>query len=167
MDSSLNYFLVADHGFIYRDWMHFSWVGRLFPACLYCTPFKASWSERRSFISLLYKPRTLLQEGRSFRQCEWFFESLLPPTIEFLLLLFYFYKWHQLVRASNSNTGTPFNMLSRRGHAYAESQSLGGYVREKQNMYNKQTNPHGEIGWANAENVRIKVIPSQFICIGS
>jgi hypothetical protein len=58
-------------------------------------------------------------------------------------------------------------MLSRRGHAYAESQLLGGYVRQKQNVYNKQTNPHGEIGWANAENVRIKVIPSQFICIGS
>lgn len=35
---------------------------------------------------------------------------------------------------------------------------MAGYVREKGEIYNKQTNPHGEVSFANAENVG-KLIP--------
>ncbi|KAH6668473.1 acc synthase [Halenospora varia] len=43
-------------------------------------------------------------------------------------------------------------MLSARGQAYAQSGLMAGYMREKNEAYNKVSNPTGEISFANAEN---------------
>ncbi|KAG0645986.1 putative aminotransferase sirI [Hyphodiscus hymeniophilus] len=48
-------------------------------------------------------------------------------------------------------------MLSKRGHAYAESGFMTGYLREKPAPFNKQANPSGEVSFANAENVRTPI----------
>lgn len=43
-------------------------------------------------------------------------------------------------------------MLSTRGQEYAHSGLMSGYMREKDEAYDKKLNPSGEISFANAEN---------------
>jgi len=44
-------------------------------------------------------------------------------------------------------------MLSLRGQAHAKSGLMNGYMRDKDEAYDKSSNPAGEISFANAENV--------------
>ena len=57
---------------------------------------------------------------------------------------------YPLLRAKDVN---PQIMLSRRGQSYAHSGLMTGYLRDRKDVYSKDQNPHGEISFANAENV--------------
>jgi hypothetical protein len=55
-------------------------------------------------------------------------------------------------------------MILSRGQQYTQSGLMDGYVSKRKEIFNKNTNPQGEVSFSMAENVR-ELLPSPHLHI--
>lgn len=144
----------------YRDWLDSSWVSTKkvsFPVSK-ATPFQDLWSTRRSSIFLYIRKgiyhKVQIESINATCSSKFSSRSTIGTSINIT---------HRPWRVNPKKLLYIFSiMLSHRGQAYAESGLMTGYLRDKKESYSKQSNPHGEVSFANAENVWL-VLPLTFI----